>query len=91
VSLHSFVHWKIQPMQDLGHHLALAAVSADRGRPGSLFTDLYEPMDRLAANSLLYFVAGFVGRFIGVTTAVRAAIGFLSRWRAPGRAGGNFD
>ncbi len=37
VSLHSFVHWKIQPMQDLGHHLALAAVSADRGRRDRCF------------------------------------------------------
>src|SRR5258708_4183048 len=39
------LRWKYQPMQDLGHHVALAAVVADYGRPGSLYTALYEPID----------------------------------------------
>jgi hypothetical protein len=71
-----FIAFKVQPMQDLGHHLALAAAHADRGRPGSLFTDLYEPLDVFSANSLLYVIAAPMSRVMGVTTAVRALMGF---------------
>jgi hypothetical protein len=76
VSVGMFVRWRIQPMQDLGHHLAMSAIVADYGRPGSLYPDLYEPFDFLAANSLLYTVAGYGGRLVGVTLAVRACMVF---------------
>ncbi len=76
VSVSMFVRWRIQPMQDLGHHLALSAVVADHARPGSLYPALYEPFDFLAANSLLYTVAGYGGRLVGVTAAVRACMVF---------------
>ncbi|MFO0661866.1 MAG: hypothetical protein U0165_18835 [Polyangiaceae bacterium] len=69
-----FMAWKFQPMQDLGHHMAIAAVVADRGREGLLYTALYEPFDPLLANSLLYLCAGYAGRLIGVTLAVRLGI-----------------
>jgi hypothetical protein len=75
-SLWMFFRWKYMPMQDLGHHVALSAVVADYGRPGSLYTPLYEPIDPIAANSLLYQLAGRIGRWIGVTSAVRGCIGF---------------
>ncbi len=71
-----FLRWKYQPMQDLGHHMALAAVVADYDRPGSLYHRLYEPLDRLAANSLLYSLAGPIGRLVGVTRAVRGCVVF---------------
>lgn len=71
VSSYFWMRWKIQPMQDLGHHLAGAAVSSDWGRDGSMYTALYLPIDRLAANSLLYTLAGWLGRLTGVTLAVR--------------------
>ena len=75
-SVWMYLRWKYQPMQDLGHHVALAAVVADYGRPGSLYTSLYEPIDSFAANSLLYQVAGHLGRLVGVTRAVRACMVF---------------
>ena len=71
-----WLRWKYQPMQDFGHHVALAAIVADYGRPHSLYTALYDPIDPIAANSLLYEVAGHLGRLIGVTTAVRACVLF---------------
>ena len=70
-SVWMFLRWKYQPMQDLGHHVALSAVVADYGKPESLYTRLYEPIDPLAANSLLYQLAGNLGRLVGVTRAVR--------------------
>lgn len=73
-SVAMFLAWKFQPLQDLGHHMAIAAVVADRGRDGSLYTELYEPFDPLLANSLLYLVAGYTGRLIGVTLAVRLGV-----------------
>jgi hypothetical protein len=66
-----FLRWKFQPMQDFGHHLAIAAIASDWGREGSLYTALYTPVERLAANSLLYTLSGLLGRVIGVTLAVR--------------------
>lgn len=75
-SVAGFVAYPVQPMQDLGHHLALAAVNVDRGRPGSLFTELYLPMDVLSANSFLYTLAIPLAKVMRVTTAVRAMIGF---------------
>lgn len=75
-SVWMFVRWKYQPMQDLGHHVALSAVVADYGRPGSLYTSLYEPIDPFAANSLLYQVAGHIGRLVGVTRAVQGCMVF---------------
>jgi hypothetical protein len=71
-----WLRWKYPPMQDFGHHVALAAVVADYGRPHSLYTALYDPIDPIAANSLMYEVAGHLGRLIGVTTAVRACLLF---------------
>ena len=71
-----YLRWKFQPMQDLGHHAALSAVVADYGRPGSLYTALYEPFDPVTANSLLYEVAGRLGRLVGVTNALRACMAF---------------
>jgi len=70
------LRWKYQPMQDLGHHVAISAIVADYGRPHSLYTALYDPIDPIAANSLLYEVAGHLGRLIGVTVAVRVCILF---------------
>jgi hypothetical protein len=71
-----WLRWKYQPMQDLGHHVALSAIVADYGRPHSLYTALYDPIDPIAANSLMYEVAGHLGRLIGVTSAVRACVFF---------------
>jgi hypothetical protein len=76
VSTWMFLRWKYQPMVDAGHHLALSAVVADYGRPGSLYTALYEPPDPLVANSLLYEVAGHLGRLVGVTNAFRLCMTF---------------
>jgi hypothetical protein len=76
MSIWMWLRWKYQPMQDLGHHVALAAIVADYGRAHSLYTALYDPIDPIAANSLMYEVAGHLGRFIGVTAAVRACVVF---------------
>lgn len=75
-SVRMFLHSKFPPMQDLGHHVALSAVVSDWGRPGSLYTALYEHYDPLAANSLMYTVAGYVGRVVGVVTALRGCLVF---------------
>ncbi len=74
ISAWMFLRWKYQPMQDFGHHVALAAVVSDYGRPQSLYTSLYSPMDPLGANSLMPQVAGHLGRLIGVTNADRVCI-----------------
>lgn len=76
VSLSAFFSFRVQPMQDLGHHLALAAVNVDRGKPGSIFTELYEPLDVLSANSLMYTLAVPLAKLMKVTTAVRLMIAF---------------
>lgn len=76
VSLFTYLRLQYHPMQDFGHHLAMAAVVADRGRPGSIYTDLYTPIDALGTNSLLYLLAGTVGRWVGVGVAMRAAMVF---------------
>jgi hypothetical protein len=70
-SVWMFWHWKFQPMQDHGHHVGLSAVVADYSRPGSLYPALYDPPDPLYANSLLYTVAGYSGKLLGVSRAVR--------------------
>lgn len=74
VSVRTFYVYKFQPMNDLGHHLALTAVVADYDRAGSLYPALYERLDPFNANSLLYTVGGHLGRIVGVTTAVRACL-----------------
>ncbi len=76
VSAWMFWRWKYQPMQDAGHHAAMAAVVADYGHKGSLYPPLYEPLSPIVANSLLYEVAGHLGRLIGVTLAFRACVAF---------------
>lgn len=69
------IYWrfKFQPMQDLGHHIGLSAVVADYNNPQSLYPALYDPPDPLNANSLLYFVAGYMARLhvLNVTNCVR--------------------
>jgi hypothetical protein len=75
-SVWMFWHWKFQPMQDMGHHVGLSAVVADYNRPGSLYPALYEPPDPFYANSLLYTVAGYSGKLLGVTRAVRLCMVF---------------
>lgn len=70
-SLWMFLRWRIQPMQDLPHYVGLSAIVSDWGRPGSIYTDLYEPIDPLAANSFLFVIVGYTGRLIGVTHAMR--------------------
>ncbi|MEO8875325.1 MAG: hypothetical protein ABI461_07050 [Polyangiaceae bacterium] len=72
-SVWMFWHWKFQPMQDLGHHIGLTAIVADYNTKGSLYPALYDPPDPLNANSLLYFVVGYLGRLhvIGITNCVR--------------------
>ncbi len=72
----TFLRWKYQPMQDFGHHIALAAVVADYNHPGSLYPALYEAPDPLLANTLMYTIAGYMGRVIGVTLACRLCIAF---------------
>lgn len=71
---YSYLRFTLQPMQDLGHHLGLAAIVSDWGRPGSIYTALYEPFDPLCANSLLYTVAGSFGRYVGVVPAMQACM-----------------
>lgn len=73
-SVEMFWRYKFQPMQDYGHHVGLSAVVADWGRPGSLYTELYDAPDPLNANSLLYTFAGYLGRIIGVTTACQVGM-----------------
>lgn len=63
-----------QPLVDVPHHIAAAAVVADYGRPGSIYPALYEPLDVLSANSLLYSVVGLAGRVAGVERAMTASI-----------------
>jgi hypothetical protein len=80
-SVWMFWHWKFQPMQDLGHHIGLSAIVADYNTKGSLYPALYDPPDPLNANSLLYFVAGYLGRLhiIGITNCVRLClVGYLA-------------
>ncbi len=62
VSVTMFLRWKIQPTQDFGHHLAFTAVFADYGKPGSIYPAIYKPLDWLNTNSLLYTVAGGLGK-----------------------------
>lgn len=69
-----YLRWKIQPMQDLGHHLAMTAVVTDYGRAGSLYPAIYHPFDPLNTNSLLYTVAGYGGRLVGASWAFRLAM-----------------
>ncbi len=76
-SLRLFWQYKFHPMQDLGHHVGLSAVVADYTRPGSLYPELYEKPDPLLANSLLYTVAGNLGKLFGVTRAFHACMAFV--------------
>ncbi len=73
VSVAMYWRYKFQPMQDFGHHVGLSAIVADYNQPGSLYPALYDPPDPLNANSLLYFVAGYLGRLhvASVTDCVR--------------------
>jgi len=71
VSTYLFLRWKIQPMQDLGHHVAMTAVVSDYSRAGSLYPAIYKPFDYLNTNSLLYSVAGLTGKIIGPSWAIR--------------------
>lgn len=74
----TWLFWRsrFQPMQDLGHHIALSAVVADYHRPGSLYPALYEEPSIWRANVLLYFIAGYMGRVVGVVNAVRLCVTF---------------
>lgn len=69
-----FLSVPVAPLQDFGMHVGLAAIVADRGRAGSLYDALYESFDPLYANSLLYAIAGYSGRFVGVLEASRACL-----------------
>lgn len=71
VSTYFFLRWKIQPMQDLGHHVAMTAVVTDYSRAGSIYPAIYKPFDLLNTNSLLYLVAGYTGKIIGPSWAFR--------------------
>ncbi|MGH7285553.1 MAG: hypothetical protein ACRELY_28865 [Polyangiaceae bacterium] len=73
-----FWRFKFQPMQDLGHHIGLSAIVADYNNPKSLYPALYDPPDPFLANSLLYFVAGYMARLhvFGVTNCVRLCLVF---------------
>lgn len=71
ISVGLFLRYKLQPMQDVGHHLAMTAVVADYGREGSLYPALYKPFDWLNTNSLLYTVAGLLGKVIPAGWAFR--------------------
>jgi hypothetical protein len=74
ISASFFLRWKIQPMQDVGHHLAMVEIVADYNKSGSLYPALYKPFDWLSTNSLLYTVAGFAGRIISPSWAFRLAM-----------------
>lgn len=71
VSVYLFLRWKIQPMQDFGHHVAMTAVVTDYAREGSIYPAIYKPFDYLNTNSLLYSVAGLTGKVIGPSWAIR--------------------
>ncbi len=75
-----FFRWRIQPLQDWGHHLAMIAVIADYNNPASIYPAIYNRFDPLNTNSLLYTVGGYLGRLIGASLAARIALGsyFLS-------------
>jgi hypothetical protein len=69
-----FLRYPFQPMQDLGHHMAIAAITSDYASPSSIYPPLYEAPNPLQGNSLLYTLAGPLGRAVGVTEAVRAIL-----------------
>jgi hypothetical protein len=71
ISMFLFLRWKIQPMQDVGHHVAMTAVVTDFSRAGSIYPAIYKPPDFLNTNSLLYLVAGYTGKIIGPSWAFR--------------------
>lgn len=75
-SLWLYWRFKFQPMQDVGHHVGLSAVVADWGRPGSMYTELYEWPNPLNANALLYTFAGYLGKIVPVTFAFRVGMSF---------------
>lgn len=74
ISVGMFMRWRIQPMQDVGHHVAMTAIVADYGRADSLYPAIYKPFDWLNANSLLYAVAGTLGKIIKPTLAFRLSV-----------------
>jgi hypothetical protein len=69
-----FLRYPFQPMQDLGHHMAIAAITSDYASTTSIYPPLYEAPNPLQGNSLLYTLAGPLGRALGVTEAVRAIL-----------------
>lgn len=73
-STYLFLRWKIQPMQDNGLHLALTSVFANYGKAGSIYPPIYKPLDWLNTNSLLYTVAGGLGKVIGPSLAFRLTL-----------------
>jgi hypothetical protein len=70
LSAFQYLRYPFPPMQDLGHHMAIAAIVSDYASPGSLYPALYEPLNALQGNSLLYSLAAPLGRLVGVTLAV---------------------
>ncbi len=66
-----FLRWYIQPMQDAGMHIGHTGAVTDWGRPGAIVTDIYKPIDPLAANTFLYVGAGYLGKLVGSFAAYR--------------------
>lgn len=71
ISAWMYFRWRVQPMQDLGHHVAFSAIVADYGKAGSIYPAIYKPFDFLNTNSLLYSVAGNLGKILPTTLAFR--------------------
>lgn len=74
VSLYMFLRWKFQPMQDVGHHVAFTAIFADYGKAGSIYPEIYKPLDWLNTNSLLYTVAGGLGKIFNPSWTFRVVL-----------------
>jgi hypothetical protein len=53
----------------------MSAVVARYNEAGSLYPDIYWPVDPLNANSLLYVISGYLGRVIGPGLAFRLSVG----------------
>lgn len=64
-----YMRFKIQPLQDQGTHVAMAAIVADFNKADSIYPAMYSKFDWLNTNSLLYSTAGFIGR-IGAPSMV---------------------
>ena len=73
VSAFFFLRWRIQPMQDLGLHVSMAAIVAGYRDAASGYPAMYKPLDWANTNSLFCTVAGLLGRVLPSAFAFRFA------------------